>query len=71
MKLLCNRRNCRGEMKKGKAIVETVVDGIPDFIGDKNNNLVTISAGGPGTLITCYKCRKCGYSEHLYSRRST
>jgi hypothetical protein len=33
--------------------------GYPDFIGGK---CVTLSPGGPGRIVTCWKCPKCGYS---------
>ena len=56
----CSRRNCDGIMKKSKAIQETLVSGLPDFPGDKYG--ITLSAGGPGKLIECLKCDKCGHS---------
>jgi len=58
-KLKCTIRNCHGTMKFSKAMRSTTT-GIPDFMGDKYP--VTLSAGGPGTLIECLKCDKCGHS---------
>lgn len=51
-------KRCNGEMKPGKAIEQTYT-GIPDFIG---GDVVTMSPGGPGRLIDCLKCSKCGWS---------
>lgn len=51
-------RKCGGEMQPGKAIAQTF-DGIPDFIGGE---VCTVSAGGPGKLIGCMKCKNCGWS---------
>ena len=53
-------RKCKGIMKPGKAIAQTYVGGMPDFIGDAHP--VTFSAGGPGELIDCLKCQSCGHS---------
>jgi hypothetical protein len=33
--------------------------GVADFIG---GDVVTVSAGGPGRLIACEKCQRCGHS---------
>jgi hypothetical protein len=46
-------------MKPGQAIKETV-RGADDFPGA---DVVTYSPGGPGKLVTCWKCPKCGASE--------
>ena len=51
-------RKCGGEMKPSKAIAQTFT-GLPDFPGKE---VVTISPGGPGRLIDCRKCEKCGHS---------
>lgn len=51
-------RKCGGQMKPGKAIQQTYT-GMPDFL---NGAVVTLSAGGPGRLVDCDKCEKCGYS---------
>lgn len=51
-------RKCGGEMKPSKAIAQTLT-GRPDFPGKE---VVTISPGGPGRLIDCMKCEKCGHS---------
>lgn len=52
-------RRCGGETKPSKAIAQTLT-GLPDFPGD--NHCVTLSPGGPGMLIDCLKCEKCGHS---------
>lgn len=49
---------CGGQMKPGKAIQQTYT-GIPDF---PNGAVVTLSVGGPGRLVDCDKCEKCGHS---------
>jgi hypothetical protein len=46
-------------MMPGKAMRSTVT-GIGDF--HDADTVVTLSAGGPGTLIDCLKCPTCGYS---------
>lgn len=51
-------RKCGGQMKPGKAIQQTYT-GMPDF---PNGAVVTLSAGGPGRLVDCDKCEKCGHS---------
>jgi len=56
--ILCLK--CDIEMIPGKAIQQTVAGGIPDFPGDKFGS--TISAGGPGVLVDCWKCPDCGRS---------
>ena len=61
-------RKCGGTMKPGKAMGQTFVGGVPDFIGETHSS--TFSAGGPGVLIDCMKCVDCGWSvtpgqEHL------
>ena len=61
-----NCKICNGEMKPGKAIEQTYT-GIPDFIG---GDVVTISPGGPGRLIDCLKCVKCGWSVYNEKRNS-
>jgi len=54
----CHR--CDVEMTSGVAIEQTYVCGSPDFPGD--THVVTVSAGGPGRLIGCWKCSSCGFS---------
>ncbi len=49
---------CGGPMRPGKAIAQTW-GGSPDFIGGE---VVTMSPGGPGRLIDCLKCARCGWS---------
>ena len=52
-------QKCGGEMWPGKAMAQTLV-GIPDFPGD--DHAVTLSPGGPGRLVDCMKCDRCGWS---------
>ena len=47
-------------MKPGKALEPTYIGGVPDFIG--RAEIVTMYEGGPGKLINCLKCPKCGFS---------
>lgn len=49
-------------MRRGQAMAQTLT-GIPDFPGDQH--AVTLSPGGPGRLIDCWKCRECGHSETI------
>jgi len=56
----CSKRNCKGTMKRSKAIQQTSTSGLPDFPGDTVG--ITLSAGGPGKLIECLKCDTCGHS---------
>lgn len=51
---------CDGEMKPGKAILQTWEAGVPDFPGQTIG--ITMHAGGPGRLSDCLKCSQCGYS---------
>lgn len=51
-------RRCGGKMKPSQAIGQTWT-GLPDFPG---GDVVTLSPGGPGRLIDCLKCEKCGHS---------
>ena len=51
-------RKCGGHMKPSKAIAQTFT-GTPEWPGAE---AVTMSAGGPGKLIDCLKCEKCGHS---------
>ena len=53
-------KKCSGIMKPSKALAQTFVGGMPDFIGDKHSS--TFSAGGTGKLIDCLKCEECGWS---------
>lgn len=52
----CQR--CGGEMKQGKALMQTV-SGSPDFA---DGEVVPLSPGGTGKLIDCLKCSSCGHS---------
>lgn len=54
--MICTK--CGGQMKPGKAIAQTFT-GTPEW---KGAEAVTMSAGGPGKLIDCLKCERCGYS---------
>ena len=60
MSQVCGCKKCGGTMKPSKALQQTYTSGMPDFPGDDVG--VTISAGGPGKLIDCLKCEKCGWS---------
>ena len=51
-------------MKPGKAIQQTYT-GTPDF---PNGAVVTLSAAGPGRLVDCDKCEKCGHSVSVSAR---
>jgi hypothetical protein len=51
---------CGGKMRPGKALAQTFTGGTPDFPGD--DHVSTMSAGGPGKMIDCMKCEKCGWS---------
>ena len=51
-------RRCGGRMKRGIALEQTYT-GSPDFPGGE---VVTMSPGGPGRLVECMKCEKCGWS---------
>ena len=53
-------RKCGGSLKPSKAIARTFVYGAPDDLGATNGQ--TMSVGGPGALIDCYKCEDCGWS---------
>lgn len=48
---------CAVEMQPGKAIRQTVASS-PYIAPD----IVAISLGGPGALVDCLKCPKCGWS---------
>lgn len=52
-------RKCGGEMEAGFALKQTFTSGAPDFPG---SDIVTMSAGGPGRMVPCRKCRSCGWS---------
>ena len=47
-----------GDMKSGMAMCQTLT-GIADFIGGE---VCTVSPGGPGKVIGCWKCEQCGWS---------
>lgn len=52
------RCRCGGQMKPSSAI-ESTYTGKPEWPGD---TIYTMSPGGPGRLIACLKCEKCGHS---------
>lgn len=53
-------KKCELRMRSGLALEQTYVGGALDFPSD--HHAVTVSAGGPGRLIECWKCPACGYS---------
>lgn len=58
--LVCPKCPDRPTLIQGQALISTLVPGEPDFPGDPMG--VTLSAGGPGKLVGCWKCPECGYS---------
>jgi len=58
-------RRCNGLMAEGVAIQETLT-GVPDFPGGA---VATVSPGGPGRLVPCMKCQKCGHSLSVGGQR--
>ena len=59
-------RRCGGAMAPGVALAQTH-GGVPDFPG---GDVVTVSPSGPGRLIDCLKCEKCGHSVANARRKS-
>lgn len=51
-------KKCGGKMKRGIAIEQTWTGG-KDFAGC---DIVTMSPGGKGKVVTCFKCVDCGWS---------
>ena len=51
---------CSIPMVEGIATGQTYTGGAPDFPSDTHPT--TFSAGGPGALVPCWKCPKCGRS---------
>jgi hypothetical protein len=49
---------CFLTLQEGIALQQTYTSGLPDLGGE----IVTMSPGGPGKLISCLKCPECGYS---------
>lgn len=49
---------CGGKLKSGVALASTYT-GVPDFPG---GDVVTLSPGGPGQIISVIKCERCGKS---------
>lgn len=56
-KMMGKCSKCGGDMKKSSALVD-----ICAFNGEKQGKVVSCYAGGPGKIVTCLKCRKCGWS---------
>ena len=56
----CWCHGCGTKMLPGKAMGQTMTAGEPDFCGQ--DDVVTLSAGGPGVMIDCLKCPDCGLS---------
>lgn len=54
-----NCRKCATPLQSGVYMAQTY-SGIPDFPGGE---VVTVSAGGPGYLLSCMKCPACGWSR--------
>lgn len=54
----CRRPKCNGDMLPGVAMGQTFT-GMADFPG---REVVTMSPGGPGVIVQCLKCNRCGYS---------
>lgn len=52
-------RKCGGEMRPGAATEQTWRAGVPDLGGDE---IRTMNPGGPGRIVECLKCSKCGWS---------
>ena len=55
---------CKTKMVDGKAIAQTYT-GVGDF-GD--DDIVTLSPGGPGKLVSVSKCPQCGFSTTRVSQ---
>lgn len=55
-------KKCKGKMRRGVAIKDYLIDGIPDFT---NSEVVTLSYDGPGKTIHVLKCKACGWSISL------
>jgi hypothetical protein len=49
-------------MKQGIATGQTWTSGVPDFPGQTDTRGQTMIPSGPGKVIQCLKCEKCGYS---------
>lgn len=60
----CER--CRVLMIVGQVLVNIGIAGVPDFPGDGPGAPgQTISPGGAGKLVRCWKCPRCGASRAL------
>lgn len=58
---------CGVDMKPGKALMQTF-RGIGDFHDD--DEVMTISPGGPGKMVDCLKCPECGRSAGIAAMRA-
>ena len=57
----CRNPKCNNvAMKPGHVIAPTESDGVLDFPGD--TEAITITFGGPGMMVPCWKCPECGRS---------
>ena len=54
-------KKCYHAMIPSTAIQQTFVTGSSDFPGEQTRG-ITVSPGGPGTVIDCLKCENCGWS---------
>lgn len=54
-----NCRKCGGLMQRSTAMQSTLT-GVPDFPSDRE--AITLSPGGPGKVVPCMKCNRCGWS---------
>lgn len=52
-------KKCGGQMAKGVAMAQTYTGRTPNAPKD---HVFTMSPGGPGQLIECLKCQRCGWS---------
>ena len=52
-------KKCAGEMKKGKALLNT----FPSLEGVPKGVRKTITRDGEAEMVSVYKCTKCGYSH--------
>lgn len=51
-------------MKVGTALLSTLIAS-EDFGGDAGQPGTTMRHGGPGKMVRCWKCPKCGHSFKL------
>jgi len=53
---------CGCLMQRGRALVPTLTGGVLDFPSDAAAS--TLTFGGPGQMVDCWKCPSCGHSIH-------